>query len=153
MPTKRLKEFLDANHVHYEVISHSPAYTAQEIAAVAHVPGREMVKTVILNVDGKMEMAVLPANERLDVKEVFEATGADRVRLAREEEFKELFPGCETGAMPALGNLYGIEVLMADSLAFEPEIFFNAGTHEELVRMSRRDFEQLAHPRVLHISA
>ncbi len=152
MPAKRMKQFLDDHHVQYEIISHSPAYTAQEIAAVAHVPGREMAKTVMLNVDGKMEMAVLPANERLDVKQVSDAMGADQVRLAREEEFKGLFPECETGAMPALGNLYGIEVLMSDSLAFEPRICFNAGTHEELVRMSRRDFEQLARPRVIHIS-
>lgn len=110
MPAKKLKEFLDDHHVPYELIPHSPAYTAQEIAAVAHVSGREMAKTVMLNVDGKIEMAVLPANERLDVKQVSDAMGTDQVRLAREDEFKELFPGCETGAMPALGNLYGIEV-------------------------------------------
>ena len=152
MPAKKLKEFLDDHHVQYEIIPHSPAYTAQEIAAVAHVSGREMAKTVMLNVDGKMEMAVLPANERLDVKQVSDAMGANQVRLAREDEFKELFPECETGAMPALGNLYGIEVLMADSMAFEPDICFNAGTHEELLRMSSRDFEQLVHPRVIHIS-
>ena len=78
MPVKKLKEFLDSNRVKYVTISHSAAYTAQEIAATAHVPGKELAKTVIVKVDGKMAMAVLPASFKVDLEHLKDVAGETR---------------------------------------------------------------------------
>ena len=153
MPAKRLKEFLDANHIAYTTISHSAAYTAQGIAALAHIPGKEMAKTVILHVDGAFAMAVLPASQHVEMRELRRVMGAKHVRLAKEEEFKELFPGCELGAMPPFGNLYDLPVFVDDILTQDKEIAFNAGSHSELVRMSYADFERLVKPKVVSFAA
>lgn len=152
MPARKLKEFLDREGVPYRSIRHSTAYTAQEVAASAHIPGKEMAKTVIVKVDGKWAMAVLPANRKVVLQELREITGADRVEFAAEDEFKNLFPDCDTGAMPPFGNLYGMDVYVAPSLAEDEEIAFNAGTHDEVIRMRYRDFERLVHPKVMSFS-
>ncbi len=153
MPVKKLKDFLDSNGVKYVAITHSPAATAQEVAASAHVPGKEMAKTVMLKLDGKMAMAVLPASYKVDFDLMKVAAGAERVELAGESEFGEIFPECELGAMPPFGNLYGIEVFVAESLAEDEEITFNAGSHVELIRMFYKDFESLVKPKVVKFSA
>lgn len=147
MPIKKLKEFLDREGVKYVAISHSRAYTAQEVAASAHVPGREMAKTVVISLDGRMAMVVLPANHRVDLTQLKESVGARRAELANEAEFTALFPECEVGAMPPFGNLFGMPVFVEDSLAADEEIAFNAGTHTELLRMNYRDFERLVQPK------
>jgi Ala-tRNA(Pro) deacylase len=152
MPAAKLKEFLDRNAVRYKTITHSKAFTAQEVAASAHVPGREMAKTVIVRLDGAMAMAVLPTSRRVDLDELREATGAKRVSLCNEHEFRNTFPGCEVGAMPPFGNLYGLEVYVAEDLREDEEIAFNAGSHTELIRMRYEDFERLVKPRVLSFS-
>ena len=152
MPAKRLKEFLDGRKVKYVVIQHSPAFTAQEIAASAHVSGKELAKTVMVRIDGKMAMAVLPASFKVDFDRLREAAGAERVELAGEAEFEDMFPGCEVGAMPPFGNLYDMEVYVSKRLAEDEEIAFNAGSHTELVRLAYADFERLVSPRVAKIS-
>ena len=152
MPAKRLKEFLDGQKVKYVVIQHSPAFTAQEIAASAHVSGKELAKTVMVRIDGKMAMAVLPASFKVDFDRLREAAGAERVELAGEAEFEDMFPGCEVGAMPPFGNLYDMEVYVSKRLAEDEEIAFNAGSHTELVRLAYADFERLVSPRVAKIS-
>jgi len=149
MPVNKLKEFLNENKVKYVAISHSPAHTAQEVAASAHVPGRELAKTVMVRLDGKMAMAVLPASYMVDFKRLREVTGAKEVQLATEKEFKDMFPECEVGAMPPFGNLYGMDVYAANSLAEDEEIAFNAGSHSELVRMRFADFERLVKPTIV----
>ncbi|MEW6156394.1 MAG: YbaK/EbsC family protein [Verrucomicrobiota bacterium] len=149
MPAKKLKEFLDSNDVKYVSIIHSPAFTAQEIAASAHIPGKQLAKTVIVDLDGKKAMAVLPANRKVVLQDLRDVTGSDNVRFATEQEFKQLFPDCETGAMPPFGNLYGMDVYVAPALTEDEEIAFNAGTHTELIKMTYQDFEKLVHPRVL----
>jgi Ala-tRNA(Pro) deacylase len=153
MPVKKLKEFLDSNQVKYVMISHSAAYTAQEIAASAHVPGKELAKTVIVKVDGKMAMAVLPASFKVDLEHLKEAAGAKSVELAGEREFRDMFPGCETGGMPPFGNLFGMDVYVSAKLAEDAEIAFNAGSHTELVKLAYKDFERLVQPKVLHFAA
>ena len=153
MPAKRLKEFLDSNEVKYVSITHSPAYTAQEIAASAHVPGKELAKTVLVKVDGEMAMAVVPASYNVAFKKLQEFLGTDNVKLATEKEFMDMFPECEVGAMPPFGNLYGMNVYVADSLAEDEEIAFNAGSHRELVKLAYRDFEILVEPIVGGFSA
>lgn len=149
MPIRKLKQFLDENEVRYITIAHSPAFTAQEIAASAHIPGHEVAKTVMVKVDGKMAMAVLPAPMHVRLEQLKDVTGAAVVELASEADFKELFPECELGAMPPFGNLYDMEVYVAKPLADDELIAFNAGTHTELIRMEYRDFERLVHPKVL----
>jgi Ala-tRNA(Pro) deacylase len=152
MPVQKLKEFLDHEHVRYVSIIHSRAYTAQEIAASAHIPGKELAKTVIVKLDGKIAMAVLPASYRVDFDLLKEATGAKKVELATEREFKDTFPDCEVGAMPPFGNLYDIPVFAAHSLREDEEIAFNAGTHTELMKLTYVDFERLAKPVLLKFS-
>ncbi|UCD17451.1 MAG: YbaK/EbsC family protein [Candidatus Zixiibacteriota bacterium] len=152
MPVKKLKDFLDSNDIKYVTISHSSAYTAQQIAASACIPGKELAKTVIVKLDGKMSMAVLPASYKVDFDLLKEATGAGKAELAGEQEFKDMFPECDIGAMPPFGNLYGMEVFVAESLAEDREIAFNAGSHIELVKMSYKDFESLVKPKVLKFS-
>jgi Ala-tRNA(Pro) deacylase len=149
MPAKRLKEFLDAQQIKYVSIQHSPAYTAQEVAASAHISGRDLAKTVVIKIDGRTAMAVLPANRKILISELKEALGVDELRFATEAEFKTLFPDCEIGAMPPFGNLYGMEVYVAPSLAEHAEIAFNAGTHSELIRLAYKDFERLVQPKVI----
>ncbi len=148
MPVKRLKDFLDQHGVKYVSISHSPAFTAQEIAASAHIPGRELAKTVMVKLDGKMAMAVLPASYQVDLDGLKKLAGAGRIELATEEEFRDLFPGCEPGAMPPFGNLYGMPVFVSETLAEDEEIAFNAGSHTELVRLGYADFVRLVEPKL-----
>lgn len=148
MPVKKLKDFLDREKVKYISISHSPAYTAQEIAAAAHVPGRELAKTVMVLIDGRMAMAVLPAHQKIVLEELLEAVGAKEIRFATEAEFKQLFPECETGAMPPFGNLYDMVVYVAQPLVEDREITFNAGSHTEVIKLAYADFERLVKPTV-----
>jgi Ala-tRNA(Pro) deacylase len=153
MPVKKLKDFLDNQKIKYVAITHSPAYTAQEIAASAHIRGKELAKTVVVKIDGKMAMAVLPASYRVDFDLLKKAAGASTVELASEKEFKDLFPECEVGAMPPFGNLYGMEVFVADSLAEDEEIAFNAGSHTELIKLTYKDFERVVKPKVVTLSS
>jgi Ala-tRNA(Pro) deacylase len=153
MPAQQLKEFLDSQNVKYVSIRHSLAYTAQEIAASAHIPGKELAKTVVLRVDGEFVLAVLPASYQIDFQRLKEVTGGREVELASESEFRSLFPDSELGAMPPFGNLYGMKVYVTESLAEDDEIAFNAGSHTELIRMSYQDFESLVKPTVARFSS
>ena len=152
MPVKKLREFLDSQQVKYVAINHSPAYTAQEIAASAHIRGKELAKTVMVTLDGKLAMAVLPASRKVGFDMLREAAGAENAQLASEQAFRDMFPGCEVGAMPPFGNLYGMDVYVSKLLAEDEEIAFNAGSHIELIRLSYKDFERLVKPKVARIA-
>ena len=152
MPIRKLRDFLDSNHIRYFIISHSPVYTAQEVAASAHIPGKELAKTVMVTIDGKLAMAVLPASYKLDFDKLKDAAGTRDALLASEEDFADMFPGCEVGAMPPFGNLYGMKTYVAEELAEDEEIVFNAGNHMELLRLSYADFEQLVKPLVVPLT-
>lgn len=152
MPVKKLKDFLDQNKIKYTIIIHSEAYTAQEIAASSHIPGKEIAKTVMVKMDGKMSMAVLPGSSKIDFELLKKASGAKEVALASEAEFMDMFPGCDVGAMPPFGNLYDMNVYAAEKLAEDDEIVFNAGSHTELIRLSYKDFERLVSPKVIKFS-
>ena len=153
MPAKKLKEFLDANHIKYTVLTHSTAYTAPEIASLAHVPGKELAKTVIVKIDDRIMMVVLPSSQHVDFSLLKASAKAKSASLVPETEFRDLFPGCEIGAMPPFGNLYDIPVFVDDSLTSDKEIAFNAGTHRELIRMSCGDFYKLVKPKVIALAA
>lgn len=153
MPVQKLKEFLDSNNVKYVTITHSTAYTAQGIAALTHTSGKELAKTVIVKLDDQLAMAVLPASQQVNLALLKTEVGANHATLAAETEFKERFPDCELGAMPPFGNLYDMPVLVDDTLTRDKEIAFNAGTHNELLRLAYEDFARLVKPRVLKFSS
>ena len=152
MPLSKLIQYLDENDKKYVVIKHSKAYTAQEVAASAHIPGKDMVKAVMLKIDGDMKMAVLPSTHQVNFELLKDLLETDDVELAAEDEFKTLFPDCEPGAMPPFGNLYDMDTYVAETLTDNKEIAFNAGTHKELVKMSYSDFEELVQPKVLSMA-
>lgn len=152
MPVRKLKEFLDSHNVKYVTITHSTAYTAQEVAGSAHIPGKELAKTVMVKLDNKMSMAVISAPAQVNLDQLRQISGASLVELATEDEFKNMFPDCEPGAMPPFGNLYDMPVYVGEELSRDEEIAFNAGTHTELIRLAYKDFERLVKPEVAHFS-
>jgi len=152
MPATKLKTFLDSQKVKYVSYKHSKAFTASEVAASTHVPGREMAKTIMIKADDKIVMVVLPAPEFISMESVKYVTGAKDVHLAGEQEFKDLFPDCEVGAMPPFGNLYDLETYVDASLTEDTEIAFNAGTHTEIIKMAYEDFHKLVEPTVVHLA-
>ena len=152
MPINKLKKFLDDNEIPYVVITHSQAFTAQQVAASAHISGKDIAKTVMIKVNCEMAMAVLPGPYLIDFSLLKEAIGIDDIRLAGEREFKELFPDCQNGAMPPFGNLYGMKVYVAKELAEDHQIAFNAGTHTQLVQLAYKDFERMVKPQILEFS-
>jgi Ala-tRNA(Pro) deacylase len=146
-----IRRFVETHGIDFTPIHHRVAFTAKEEAAATHVPGREWAKTVVCIADGKPVLAVLPANDRVDLAALRVATGAREVRLAAEYEFSGLYPECETGAMAPFGPLYGQTVYVDEALARDPEITFHAGTHVDAMRMSYSDFATLVHPLAAHI--
>jgi Ala-tRNA(Pro) deacylase len=149
----KLREFLDQNKVAYEVISHRQAFTAQEIAAVEHVPGKQLAKVVMLRSGKDFIMAVLPAPLRVDLDSAKAVIGKVDLALATEQEFKGLFPQCEPGAMPPFGNLYNLPVYVDRALTEDEEIVFNAGTHTQTVKMKYADFARLVQPKIAAFAA
>ncbi|HEY5600198.1 MAG TPA: YbaK/EbsC family protein, partial [Candidatus Manganitrophaceae bacterium] len=132
---ERMKALFEREKISYRLIPHSEVYTAPELAASIHVPGREVAKVVVVRADKKYAMAVLPANRPLDLVRFSQLLGVRHVSLATEGDMKKLFPDCEVGAAPPFGNFYGLEVYVEASLASEKEIFFPAGSHHEVVQM------------------
>jgi Ala-tRNA(Pro) deacylase len=146
MQESRLKVFLKNNNITYRSVTHPQVFTSQETAESAHISGKELAKTVMVKIDNNLAMAVLPSSYNIDFAQFKESTGAGKIELAKESEFEDLFPECETGAMPPFGNLYGMHVFVDDHLCQDHEITFNAGTHKELITLLYRDFERLVHP-------
>jgi Ala-tRNA(Pro) deacylase len=150
---KKLKELFDQAKVPYEIFNHPLAYTAQEIAAKQHVPGNEIAKVVMLEVDGSLVMAVIAGNHKIGLDDVRASLGALHVRLATEDEFLSRFPGCEIGAMPPFGHLFGLKTVVDPALAKDEHIYFNAGNHVQTVRLRYKDFLALAKPQVMPLVA
>ena len=151
MSTQEFQDYLDERSIEYTLIDHYPTYTAQETAQSAHIPGREIAKTVVVRIDGTAAMVVQPATSQVHLGRLKKLTGAKDVSLADEKDLNDLFPDCELGAMPPFGNLYGMHVYVGESLTHDEEIAFNAGSHTELIKMTYRDFESLVHPEVVYV--
>ena len=143
-----VSNYLAQHGVDYRVLVHPVAYTAQEEAALTHVPGREWAKAVVCIVDNEPVLAVLPAHCHANRGQLQAALGAKSARLAHEEELEPLYADCEVGAMPPLGPLYGQRVVVDKSLASREEVVFNAGSHREAIRMRFSDFARLVNPTV-----
>ena len=152
MLSPRLHNLLDEAHAPYTTFTHDRTVTAQDTAAAAHVGNQRFAKTVMLKVDGKLAMMVMPAAYRVDLTRLSRALGGSEVELAQEEDFKDAFPDCELGAMPPFGNLYGVPVYVDSRMAEQPEIVFNAGSHTDAVRMPYVEFEKLAEPEMLWLA-
>ena len=145
---KKLKDYLEKNQVRYEVGIHEMLYTAQEIAATMHIPGKEWAKVVMVKADGKMTMLVLPASYRIDTKKLKRVLNCKRLGISKEKDFEELFPDCEVGAMPPFGNLYNLEVWVDQVLTEDKFIVFQAGSHVETLKIKYSDYARLVNPKV-----
>ncbi len=152
MPCPKLKAFLDRNEIKYELIHHPVTYTAQLTASSSHVTPEELAKVVMVNRDGQLAMAVVASSRRVDITALHTASGARSLRLASEVEFKQQFPDCDAGAMPPFGNLYGMEVFVDQSVATQARIAFNAGSHDEVMRLAYEDFARLVRPQILRFA-
>ncbi|MBN1844805.1 MAG: YbaK/EbsC family protein, partial [Sedimentisphaerales bacterium] len=148
----QITEYLDQNGVKYEICAHRAVFTAQQMAAEEHVPGRDVAKPVIVQADGTYYMCVLPACCKVDLELLRGALGAAEATLIGEKEMARLFPDCELGAEPPFGSLFDMPTLMDDTLGQDGYIVFQAGSHEKAVRLALKDYQKLAHPQVLHFS-
>ncbi len=146
MPAQRLKQMLDRHNIRYISINHSPAYTARETAASTFVPRREFAKTIIVDMDGGKVMAVLSASRHVDIMALRNLAQANEARLATEDEFRELFPDCEVGAMPPFGSLYNMRVFVDEMVTEVDDLCFNAGSHEQILRMDCSEYLKLEQP-------
>jgi Ala-tRNA(Pro) deacylase len=148
-----MEQYLRENGVGFEGMSHAEAFTMQGVAAALHVSGHQVAKVVMVKADGDMAMLVVPAPYRLDFPKVRAMLGAKKISLAAEEDFSELFPDCETGAMPPFGNLYGVPVYADEALAEEQDIVFRVGTHQDSFKIAYAGFARLAQPTVGRFAA
>jgi Ala-tRNA(Pro) deacylase len=148
----RISEYLDRNQARYSFLSHPAAYTAQEEAAAAHVPGREWAKTVVCFADDQPVLAVVPAPSAVDLNRLRQTAQAHSVRLANEKEFAPLYYDCELGAIPPLGPLFGQRVYVDEQLTKDSEVAFSGGSHHDTIRMPYREFERLVQPIVAEIA-
>ena len=142
-----LRKFLASSKIRYTVARHPVAYTAQEIAAAQHVPGRQLAKSVLVKTDRGAVLAVLPAIHLIDLKKLKVALGAKQLTIAKETDIKRQFPDIEVGAMSPFGNLYGVPVIVDRDLGEAEEVVFNGGSHTETVKLRYRDFAALVHPK------
>lgn len=148
MVVQRLLNFLEHNHTEFFTVRHKAAYTALSSAKSAHIKSSDMVKSVLLNLDGIYTLAVLPSTSKIDFKKIKEITGSQMAALAEEEELENLFPDCTTGAIPPLGNLYFIPVITDSKIIEKKDIFFEAGSHREIMKIHLSDYLKLTHPKI-----
>lgn len=143
-----IDQFLREHDVSYAVIHHAAAYTALREAAAAHISGREWAKAVVCVADEKPALAVVSADHAIDLQRLRDLMGAGRMRLATEAEIATLYTGCELGAMPPFGPLYGQRVFVDERVTSNHDIAFCGGSHRDAIRMRYRDFARLVQPTV-----
>lgn len=152
MATRRICEFLDGNKISYRSIRHTCAYTAQEVAELSHIPGRHMAKVVVVWLEGRLAIVVVPATAAVDLAKLHEQTGAAEARVADETDFRERFSDCQVGTVPPFGNLFGIETFLDRQLTVEDEFAFNAGTHRDVIVIRSADYNRLVKPRIVDVA-
>jgi Ala-tRNA(Pro) deacylase len=146
--TSTIHEFLREAHVPYAVVPHTPAFTARDEAAATRVSEQDWAKVVACFIDDEPVEAVVSAPSTVALDRLLELAGGNEVRLAEEHELRQLLPGCELGAMPPFGPLYGQAVYVDAALALEKNIVFNAGTHRDAIAMRWTDFVKMVNPTV-----
>jgi Ala-tRNA(Pro) deacylase len=145
-------DYLKRNGVAYEIIEHNPAFSAHEVTVASHVQDKDLAKTLVIHIDDKYCMVVMPANHRLDKNMLGEIVKAKHVHLAQEDNLKSLFPDCELGAMPPFGNLYALPVYIDKELTKDNEIIFNACSHIKSIRLKMNDYMRLVKPVIAEFS-
>jgi Ala-tRNA(Pro) deacylase len=145
-----LQSYLDEMGVHYRLLQHSTTYTAQDLAATEHIPGKQVIKPVVVRADGEFLMCALPASHRIDLEELRSQLEANHVQLADESALRELFPDCELGAEPPIGRIYGLPTVMDESIISDQTVTFQAGSHSKAVTMSLADYRRIAQPEIAH---
>lgn len=145
-----LQSYLDEHGVQYRMSRHDPAYTSQDLAATEHVPGKKVIKPVVVRADGQWVMCALPASHRVDLQELREQLRAEDVMLADEQSLGRLFPDCELGAEPPIGKLFGMPTLMDESLIGDDTVTFQAGTHTDAVTMPLIDYRRISDAEIAH---
>ena len=148
----RVIEYLDKSAIRYEVTEHPPTFTAQQMAAIEHEPGKFVAKPVIVKADGKYIMCVLSACYKIDLGTLKSQLGVEKVELADEKEIGKIFDDCELGAEPPFGNLYDLPTIMDKALVDDDHILFQAGTHKEAIQMSIADYRKLVEPKILEFT-
>ncbi|MBN1764346.1 MAG: YbaK/EbsC family protein [Sedimentisphaerales bacterium] len=147
-----ITEYLKQHDVNYEVHSHRPTFSSQQLAAEEHVSGMIVAKPVIVRADGQYYMCVLPACYKVDLEMLRSLLGADEIQLAEEHEMEKLFPECEVGAEPPFGNMFGLTTIMDESLKTDLFIVCQSGKHDQAIQININDYQELVHPRVLSFS-
>jgi Ala-tRNA(Pro) deacylase len=147
-----LQSFLDEMGAHYHLLHHQPAYTAQDLAMMEHIPGRQVIKPVVVRADGQFLMCALPACFRVDLNELRRQIDAREVQVADEATLRQLFPECELGAEPPIGRMFGMSTLMDESLVADDRVTFQAGTHSDAVTMSLAEYRRVAQPEMAHFA-
>jgi len=148
----QITNYLEQHNVHYQLRSHKPAFTAQQIAAEEHIPGMYVAKPVVVQADGKYYMCVLPACCKIDLNQLRGHLNAGEIQLANEKEMAKLFPDCEIGAEPPFGNMFNMTTLVDKSLEPDDYIVFQAGQHDQAVQIKMKDYKQLVSPKILNFS-
>ena len=145
-----VQSYLDQLGINYKISHHPTAYTAQDLAAVEHVPGRKVIKPVVVQADGQFVMCALPAPYKVDLDELRQQLDADDICLVDENKLQELFPNCELGAEPPIGRMFNMQTLMDESVMSDDQVMFQAGTHDDAITMSLADYRRAAMPEVAH---
>lgn len=145
----KLKTYLDEHETPYEVLTHEEVFTSMQTAEKQEIPGKEFAKCVVIQYDGKYAMAALPSTHKVNLDKLAKAVKAKDVSIATETEFGKLFPDCDLGAMPPLGQLYNMPLWVDKALAKDEQIVFNAGSHTDTIRIKFKDFKYLANPEIL----
>jgi Ala-tRNA(Pro) deacylase len=149
--TPKLEQYLHTMGIPYQHHEHKTAFTAKETADLMHIPCNEMAKCVVVKADGRLVLAVIPSDQRVDVPHLKFMTRSENIQLATEAEFESAFPLCEVGAMPPFGNLFGVATYCDTSLADNDSIEFNAGTHQDSIRMAFADFKRCGRPTLIDL--
>ena len=137
-----LKSYLEKHNVKYDVIHHAHSSTSLESAHSAHIPSHQLAKAVVLEDEDGYIVSVVPSTNRLDMEWINETLGR-KLEMAQEDELPALFQDCELGAVPALSNAYGLDVVWDDQLKSATEIYIEAGDHENLVHIHGDEFRKL----------
>ncbi len=149
---KWIKESLQNRGVAFEERHHPEAFTAQEVAQKEHISGHHVAKVVVVMADGRPVELILPAHRLVARDRVAKVLGTHEIRLATEPEMEKTFSECEVGAVPALEHWKNVNVLMDRSMKVEGDILFQAGTHEDAVRLRFDDWYEMVHPQVASFS-
>ena len=145
-PHAGLLLWLREHQVDHEVHEHAEAFTAATTAHAEGVDARTFAKVVAVAADdGRRALFVIDAPDRLDLRKARAILNARDVRLLTEPELAELAPGCDAGALPAVGSLFGLPMHVDFAVAEDAQISFNAGTHRHTVRVDRTQWEREAH--------